>query len=352
MSEIVRLRLANQLVYPGNTGSVAEVVRRLGAVQAQDYGQAVWAVGLRSGATLAEVEVSIEKAEIVRTWPMRGTIHFVPAEDARWMLQLGAARKLAADARRMRELELDEVIVGRAGELLATALQGRKRLSRPDVLQLLETNNISTKNGRGYHILWRLSQQGLLCIGPMIGKQQSFVLLDEWAPKHNDYGLEAAISKLAERYFTSHGPATVQDFAVWSGLKLSEARTAAQALGNLSRLIENGVEYYFTEPPKLAPEHSAYLLPGFDEYFLGYKDRSAVIRTEHSNHVVPGGNGVFKPTIVIDGQIVGIWQRKISKQAVTVTTETFVPAGSLERQLRPALAAYGEFHGLACALAT
>ncbi len=107
-------RLASQRISGARFDKPEEVVRWMGAMQAQDYGQALWAIGLRTrGATVADIEQAIADRKIVRTWPMRGTIHFVPAEDAQWMLKLGAARMLAADSRRQEQLELDDAIMER-----------------------------------------------------------------------------------------------------------------------------------------------------------------------------------------------------------------------------------------------
>lgn len=210
--DIPELRLASQRLSDGKFDSAEDVVRWMGAMQAQDYGQALWAIASRmKHGTIADVERAIEEGKIIRTWPMRGTIHFIPAEDADWMLKLTAARILTADARRQHQLELTPEIINKSGALLKKRLKGGKRLNRPGVMELLESNDISTDQGRGYHILFALAMSGLICMGPLDGKQQTFVLLHEWAPNQRKLSTDEALATFATRYIQSHGPATVRD---------------------------------------------------------------------------------------------------------------------------------------------
>jgi hypothetical protein len=190
-TDSARQRLFNQRIDGEKFEKPEEVVRWLGAIQAQDYLQSLWAIGLRlRSANLADIERAIADGKIVRTWPMRGTIHFVPSEDAKWMLKLSASRMIAKDRRRLEQLGLDDEIMERCKELFYDALRGNKRLSRPDMMKLLEDAGISTKNQRGYHILWYISQTGLICLGPIQDKQQTFVLLDEWVPDPRELSRE------------------------------------------------------------------------------------------------------------------------------------------------------------------
>lgn len=229
-SDMAYRRLYNQRIVGPRCADPAEVVRWLGAMQAQDYHQALWATGLRSRrSTVADVEQAIADGKILRTWPMRGTIHFVPSEDARWMLQLTASRVLARDGRRQEQLGLDEAIMERCKELFYDALQGGRRLLRSEMLSLLEAAGISTSNQRGYHILWYVSQTGLICLGPMQDKQQTFVLLDEWAPGVRALSRKEALGELATRYFASHSPATIHDCAWWTGLTVADAKAGLES---------------------------------------------------------------------------------------------------------------------------
>jgi hypothetical protein len=326
--DIARQRLVSQRIAQANFEQPEAVVRWMGALQAQDYHQALWAIGARLPApTLTKVEQAIADGKIIRTWPMRGTIHFVPPEDARWMLGLSAARMIAKQGRRLKQLELDDATLGRAQTTFQAALQGGKRLTRSAILQVLEDAGISTTGQRGYYILVRAAQNGLICLGPMEGKQQTFVLLDEWAPQPRQLSRAESLAELARRYFTSHGPATVHDFAWWAGLTVSDARSGLEA--SKSGLVAEkiaGKEYWLAAdtPVTNTPDMSnTFLLAGFDEYLLGYTDRSAVLDPQHAQKVSPGANGVFFPMIVQAGQVIGTWKRAIKKDKVIITREMF-----------------------------
>ncbi|MCB0182020.1 MAG: AlkZ family DNA glycosylase, partial [Anaerolineae bacterium] len=293
--DIAHLRLHHQAIAPAAIMSPGDVVRRLGAIQAQDYLGTLWALGLRmQQAVEVDIEQAIANREIVRTWPMRGTLHFVAPEDVRWMLALLTPRIIARAARRHQQLELDEATFIQSETVFAKALQGGKPLTRPEIMAVLEQAGISTKGQRGYHMLWRAAQNGLICYGPRQGKQDTFVWLDDWLPAGKSLSRDESLAELARRYFTGHGPATVQDFIWWSGLLTADARAAVEMV--TAELIENVVDgqTYWVSPtesgPK-APSPTVYLLPGFDEYLLGYRDRSAVLDPAHAKKVVPGGNG-------------------------------------------------------------
>jgi hypothetical protein len=350
-THIVRQRLVNQRIDGEKFETPEEVVRWLGAVQAQDYLQSLWAVGLRlKSATVADVEQAISDGRIVRTWPMRGTLHFVPPEDAKWMLKLSASRMLAKDGRRLKQLGLDEEIMERCKELFYDALKGNGRLTRPDMMKLLEEAGISTENQRGYHILWYASQAGLICLGPMQDKQQTFVLLDEWAPKSRDLSREQSLAELARRYLASHGPAAVHDFAWWAGLTVTEARSGLEAAlpGLISEKID-GIEYWMTSdtPGHIAHDKSSVeLLPAYDEYLIGYKDRSAMLAAEHATSIVPGRNGVFQPTILVGGRVVGTWKRRFKKNTVAITLSPFAHLGDLAEGAIEAANSFSDFVGL------
>ncbi|MBI5958687.1 MAG: AlkZ family DNA glycosylase [Chloroflexi bacterium] len=341
-------RLSNQRIGGEKFEKPEDVVKWLGALQAQDYMQAVWAIGLRTkSGTLADIEQAIENGKIIRTWPMRGTIHFIPPEDARWMLKLSAARLLAADQRRMDQLELSVEIMARCQDLFYGALSGGRRLSRPEMMKLLEDAGISTEKQRGYHILWYISQSGIICPGPMQDKQQTFVLLDEWVPELRELSREDGLAELARRYFAGHGPATVHDFAWWVGITITEARLGLEAAkpGLVSEKIE-GKEYWMgASSPARESVSGVYLLPGFDEYLLGYKDRDAVLAAEYAQKIVPGNNGVFLPMIVVEGQVVGTWKRSLKKKAVDITLQPFMPLGPLEDRIIETAQSYADFIG-------
>jgi winged helix DNA-binding protein len=318
----------------------ADVVHRLCAVQAQDYGQSLWAIGARLRAsTVGKVERAIEERAILRTWLVRGTIHFVLPGDVRWLLMLAAPRLVAADARRGAQLGLSDAQIDRCAELLSDVLSGDRRLARPDVFRLFAAAGIETTGQRGYHILVRLARSGLICLGPMQGKQPTIVLLDDWAPRAaaRDLTRDEAIALLASRFAIGRGPVTEQDLARWAGVPVADAARGLRAADALARRTLDGVEYWLAADQADGPAPSAgrgrtYLLAGFDEFFLGYKDRADVIDDADVHDVVPGANGVFRPLIVTGGRIVGTWSRSVRRDELTLSLRPFgAQAGGLER---------------------
>lgn len=343
-------RLLNHRIAGERFGRPSDVVRWMGAMQAQDYQQALWAIGLRmKSATLEDVEQAVANREIVQTWPMRGTLHFVAAENAKWMLEHLARRRLAADRARQRQLELDERILGRCGQLFYDALQGGKCLTRSGMMRLLEDAHISTTGQRGYHILAYLAQTGLICLGPMQGKEQTVVLLDEWVPNSRTLSREEALAELAACYFASHGPATVDDLARWAGLTLTDARAClASAKPDLVSETRDAKQYWHSTDAPDPESHDlsdVYLLPGFDEYLLGYKDRGDVLAAEHAGKVVPGGNGIFLPTVVVGGQVAGTWKRIRKKRSVEVMLSPFVQGSIAAERVSAAARRFSAFLG-------
>jgi hypothetical protein len=295
----------------------------------------LWAIGLRTkGATEASVERALADRSIVRTWPLRGTLHFVAAEDVRWMLTHFAPRKIAQAAPRFRQLALDDRTVARSARLFVKALEGGGRLTRPDMYALLERAGIATANSRGLHILWRCAHDGLICFGPREGKQQTFVLLDEWVPRGRILSRDEALAELAQRYFTSHAPATLKDFTWWSGLSAADARAAAATCSGQARGRAGGAA-----PRILSPR--AVLLPPYDEYTVAYVDRSAALDPAHR---AVARNAIFSPTILLDGRIAGTWSRTETSKDVRVSTRPFRALRAREaRALEDAVAQYRTF---------
>lgn len=353
---IAQLRLYNQHISSATFEKPGEVVAWLGAVQAQDYLGALWATGLRMRRALeAEIEEALASKKIIRTWPMRGTLHFVAAEDVRWMLELLTPRIVAASAIRSQRLGLDEAIFTRSKNLFVRALEGGRQLQRNAMYEVLERAKISTSNYRGLHILSRLAQDGLLCFGAREGKQQTFALLGECAPKARTLEHDEALAELARRYFTSHGPATLQDFVWWSGLRTSDARAAIEMVK--SQFVEEaagGQTYWLSSSmPAVKKDASptAYLLPPFDEYTVAYRDRSAVLDPLYAKRVNTG-NGIFSPTIVLDGRIAGTWKRTFKKNSVMIATSYFTKVSkSQTRAVAAAATRYGEFLGASVVVA-
>lgn len=322
----------------------------LGAIQAQDFFGAKWSIGLRlNGITEVDVERAIAAKQIVRTWPMRGTLHFVAAADVHWMRALLTPRIIAGSLRRQTELELTPAVYARCEKIFIKALRGGRQVTREALAALLEKEGISATGPRSYYIFWRLAQEGLLCFGAHEGKQATFTLLDEWAPKSRDMNRDESLAELASRYFTSHGPATLHDFVWWSGLKISDARTAIDlAATALERETFDDQTYWMSRkvPAWPAKMESTFLLPGFDEYLLGYTDRSVVLDPKHAQKICPGSNGVFNPTVIINGRVVGTWKRTVKKENVLMAHSPFK---SFSRADKAAIAVvakrFGQFLG-------
>jgi Winged helix DNA-binding domain len=344
--DIADRRLLHQRISGGRFERPEQVVQWMGAVQAQDYQHALWAVGLRTiNATRTDVEQALANRALVLTWPMRGTIHLVAAADVRWFLELCASRPLAASQTRRKQLELDDHILGRCEHLIRDALSGGARLTRAEIMKLLASTGIDPTGQRGYHILWSLAQTGLICFGPKRGKEQTFVLLEEWLPETRSLPRDQALVELTRRYFTSHGPATLKDFAGWTGLTLTEARAGLEAIrSELTNETNEGIEYWWADTVPGTPNSTGvYLLPGFDEYILGYKDRRDVLTAEHAQRVVPGGNGVFLPTIVADGQVVGTWKRDLKQKRLEVLLKPFTAQVGLHERAADAIERFRAF---------
>lgn len=323
---LARLRLAAQGILPTSTvpapGPV-DVVRSLTALQGQDFPGALWSIGLRSaGSTRASVEEAFNSGELVRSWPMRGTLHVTLAEDLGWILSLTAERMSKSMVTRHRQLEIATPDVQQVRELaLALLEQPSGRVTREELFAAWEQAGQATKAQRGYHLLFLLCLQGTLVQGPINteagnGNSQFFVSSEAWIknPRAMDRG--EALAELALRYFRSHGPATINDFQWWSKLTLKDIRAGLDVAAAGLETIECGGASHYLAPDtaellggNVAGARSVLLLPGFDEYLLGYTDRSAALAPEHANLTVPGGNGVFKATVVTGGQVAGTWRK-------------------------------------------
>jgi hypothetical protein len=329
--ELALLRLVAQRLAGPPDQDPAAAVRRLLAVQGQDYPGALTSVALRTGdRSRAAVEAALDAGRVVRSWPMRGTLHLVPAEDLGWLLTLCGPRVLAGAQTRRARLGLDLGTAERTREVATAALTGGRRLSRADLLRTLSDAGIDVSGQRGYHLLWYAAQTGTLCLGPPEGGEQLFVLTDEWIRSPRRLEGEEALRELALRFFRGHGPATVADLARWAGLTLTAVRTGvALARDELEPLDVDGVEHLMDPgTPELLATYrdeacGVLLLPGFDELVLGYADRSCTLEPEFADRIVPGGNGMFRATVVAGGRIVGTWRWAGSGARRRVVAEPF-----------------------------
>ena len=347
---LLRRRLASQHLATPHLGSPVDLVRAMGAVQAQDYPGGLWGIGLRlDGATEAAVERAMGDATLVRTWPMRRTLHLVAGEDVRWMLRLLTPRQLALSAGRHRQLGLAEGDFARAGRILERALRGGRRLTRGAAYEELRRGGVAPDGQRGIHVVADLAQQGLLCFGPREGKQPTLVLLEEWVAPAAEPSRDEALATLAVRYFGGHGPATLRDFVWWTGLRVADARRAIEAAG--PRLVEERhgewLRYASADAPRPAPLRgtTAALLPPWDEYLVAYRDRS--LATGGLAESDPRGLGLIgKPLVTVGGTVRGAWRRELRPQGLRVRLELWTALTTVEqRGVERAAARYGRFVG-------
>jgi hypothetical protein len=296
-----------------------------------------------------DVEQSIENHGILRSWLLRGTLHFVAPADIHWLLELLGADIIAGNKRRYHELELDEHTLARSSEALEEALAGGAGLNRKELFTILEENGISTMGQRGVYMLQRASLLGLICQGVAPGNQPTFFSLNGIVPPAMKLQRDHALAELAKRYFTSHGPATLQDFKWWSGLSSADARAALNEIGSGFRkeIINDQPFWFSTEMPAthVKPERAC-LLPGFDEYLLGYQDRSASLDVPRYQRETPA-NGMLPATMVLNGRVTGTWKWIIKKNSVIIDFKPFEPMSASEnRTFSEAAERYGNFLGL------
>ena len=350
--ELVAARLSIQGVSDPRFDRPAAVVRWLGAVQAQDYLGGMWGIGLRGRAiTEAAVERAIASRAIVRTWPMRGTLHFIAAADARWMLELLMPRVFAGNQRRLRAMGIDARVLSASRAVIIKALRDGGQLARDTLYELLDDAGIETGGGRGLHLVWAHAHERLICFGERQGKQQTFALLEEWVPDAKPLQRDEALATLAKRYYTSHGPATDRDFAWWAGLPLGEARRATDMAQPLDRVLHDGREYWWIEREVVPLDARMTLLPAWDEYTVSYADREALVDASHRRKL--DRYGVMNPVIVQRGRAIGSWKRTLTNEQVRIKPRLFTRLPKVERkQLDQAVKRYGLFLGIPASFTT
>jgi hypothetical protein len=320
-SDIAKARLFNQQIAATKFTKPEEIVAWLGAVQAQDYLMARWAIGLRLPGSNAEtIEAAVASGKILRTHILRPTWHFVASEDIRWMLALSAPRIRPTGNAMLRFLALDDKILRRSARVIEKSLAKHGHLTRAELKHELDAAGIRTDEQRMSWHLFNPELDGLICSGAPKGKQQTYALLDERAPKFSTFSRDESIAELTRRYFTSHAPATLKDFVWWSNLAVADAKKGLEM--NKSMLVSETIEdQTFWMPHSIAvPPNGAdslYLLPAFDEFMVAYKDRSASLAPKLTKQAITG-NGIFKPIIVVNGNVAGVWKRSVRKDALVI----------------------------------
>lgn len=305
-----------------------KVVGWLGAVQAQNYSMAKWAIGIRLKAGhLQTVEQALQRGEILRIHVMRPTWHFVTAEDIRWMLALSAKRIKAANIglAEDKKMGITQTHYNQCNRLLEKILGGHKSLTKEEIRQELEQSRFPVDNYGMTRFLMHAETEGLVCSGEDKNQKPTYALLEERVPPISPLSQEESLAKLAQNYFRSHSPASLQDFVWWSGLSATEARQAIGAIRSeliTDRFSPQELFVHESCPGTISPDETLHLLPSYDEYLLGYKDRSHVIRPEHYAKAYNAW-GIFYPVILYQGKIVGNWQKTGKGKGIKIKTSFF-----------------------------
>ena len=339
--EVVRRRMATQRLSAEGLGSPADVVRLLGAVQAQEFAEVKWSLAERMAGepTDAEIGAAFDRGEIIRTHVLRPTWHFVAPEDLRWMLELTAPRIQQAIGYHCSQIGLDQRTLRRGGEVVAAALASGEPMLRKELGAVLATAGIEVEGPALGLVAMHAEVEGLICSGPLRGRQHTYALLDHRVPPTPDLTRDQALSELARRYFLGHGPATVRDFSWWSGLKMADSRQAVETVGDeLSR--EEGADGTAWFGPGAAPpppRAGAHLIPMYDEVGVAYKDLRMV-------YAEPPPEGAMARPILIEGVTVGSWKRTIERREARLEATLFTSLGKAKlKALEGAAERFGRF---------
>ena len=344
---IARIRLAAQHIAGNGFTTAKDLVSWMGALQAQDFNMMKWAVGIRlPGSTEKSVDGAINDGSVIRTHLMRPTWHLVSADDIRWMLELTAPQIKRSMFARHRDLEITENVVKKTRALLEKNLSGGNHLTRDELVKEFENAGMATGDNRAAHLLLSAELDGLICSGASRGKLPTYALLDERVPSSKPFNRAEALGWLTMRYFLSHGPATLPDFIWWSGLPAGDARKALEMIkpGLVSETYGEDV-YWMAESTAAAGKSDPIMnfLPAYDEFIISYRDRSAALSEKHIAKAV-SSNGIFRPVIVVDGQVTGLWKRTFKNNRLTVETEFFIKQGkSASTRIEKAVLAYADF---------
>lgn len=347
-SFIAKLRLSNQLLMGSDLKTPQEVVSWMGAVQAQDFNMTKWALGVRLPAlTNKSVEDAINKGLIVRTHILRPTWHLVAATDIHWMLALSAPRLKSVWKSYNTMVGLTDSVRDKAQDIIQQTLEFGKHLTRAQIGDVLNDKGLNLDSHHINHIMFGAELDGIVCNGEIKGTKQSYCLLEERIPKTEVFDKDIALERLARKYFMSHAPATLQDFVWWSGLTISDAKKAMDMIKS-DFVVEkiDSLEYWINNSFKELKDSrkSVFLLPAWDEFVVSYKNREHIILDEHYSKVI-SKNGIFKPVVVKDGQIIGMWKRVKKKDKVFAETELFGKEdGATKELIKKASDSFDLFH--------
>lgn len=319
-------RLSNQHLSHPLYEKPSDVVSWFGAIQAQDFAAAKWAIAQRTtNQTDTTIEEAFNKGEILRTHIMRPTWHFVTPKDIRWLLKLTSPRVHRFNGYYYRKSGFDKTIFQKSNDIIQKALQGNKQLTRIELDRHLQEKNIPTKDLGLTYCIMQAELDGIICSGPRRGKQFTYMLLDERVPKQKEITRDESLFELTKRYFQSHGPAQIKDFVWWSGLTVEDIKKGITLLGSkLDKEEEDGKTYWFIKNNiSLKQDRTdCFLIPGFDEYFIAYTDRSDVLDKKYAKQLNQGG-GMVNGAILVSGKMVGGWKRTFANKKVILTIRLF-----------------------------
>ena len=355
-AQAARLRIQCQsLVGDGHASIHAAAVHML-AMQGQDFAAVQWALGARvPGSTQQDVVDAFSSGKLVRGWPMRGTLYALPADVLPWFLELTTERVLRGVQRRWDVLDIDEPWLERVRDQTLKFMQGGTRATRKEFTDSLVDAGFDMVGSRGYHAIWYLSQTGTLVWGPMSESgEHQLVLSEEWMPKARKFDRDAVLGELLRRFVHARGPATLKDFAWWTGLTQGDAKAGLTAAGDsLVEVTVDGASMWMSaeavdtyDPSARGVGTSVLTLTGFDEHILGYQSRDIQLPREHANLIVPGNNGVFRPTIVSGGITLGTWKRIKRAKRIDISYELFDTWAPTQRKhFGAAIQRYADFLG-------
>lgn len=339
LQDISAIRLHNQQISTSRHKSLQAVTGYMGALQAQDYTMAKWALGIRMpGCTDDDITLALNKGKILRTHVLRPTWHFISAKDIYWMLALTAPHIKASMKFRDKELELTPEIYRKSNRIITGLLDGGRHHNRSIIAAALNEAGINTSENRLSHLLAGAELDGLICSGSLDNNKQTYALLEERVPVKKILPREEALATLAQRYFESHGPVTLEDFTWWSGLPAKDARLALEMIKKKFREEKIAERSYWFKAETQIPAGEwkrLFLLPAFDELIVSYKDRSAILVPENHKRAV-SVNGIFRPIIMLDGKAAGLWKRIQDRKGIALETEYFdpqqkIPASALHK---------------------
>ena len=350
--DLIRRRLANQHLASATSLTPAQIVAWFGAMQAQEYPAARWALGLRAtGLDDAAVAQAFDDGAILRTHAMRPTWHFVAPADIRWIQALTGPRVQTLNAYYARKNDLDSKTVTRSLAVIERELGGHRHRTRQELAVALGKARIPAAGQRLAYLMMSAELDQVICSGPRRGKQFTYALLAERAPRARVLPRDEALGELTRRYFTSHGPATLRDYVWWSGLTMKEARRGVEIVGRpLVQETFGDLTCWSAVSAPTSARRSAHLLPIYDEYLIAYKDRKVAAAEKTANPAVATVDG-YAHWLIIDGLFMGTWRRAETPAGIEVTLSPLRPLTAAEKKaVAVATARYSTFLGRPCNL--